>query len=372
MGTRTSTLTSNTYLVAHLVGPQSHGLRLDSFLKTRYRKRSREQIKRAIEEGAITVDRRASAHATVGKLKPSTQLMPGDEVLVRSERKPESPVDFNCKIIHEDEHLFVIDKPSNLPVHPSGRYFFNTLLTHLRTQGGNRPLREGEDYYLAHRLDKETSGILVLAKTKEACTHLTNQFFQRTTQKRYLAIVRGTPPDEFKVDKALRRAKGSVIELRMEATDEPDGQPSLTEFKRLATQEGFSIIECFPKTGRQHQIRVHLDFAGFPIVGDKLYGMPEAEALRYYERKHLSVEARARLLIPRHALHAAGIEFTHPATGERVEFRSELPPDLRNFLETRSGAASSAPLEGWDLAVEGLPELESYDHPEIAPQSLPE
>lgn len=343
MGTQTRTLTADTYLVGHRVGPHQHGVRLDSFLKSRYRKRSREQIKRAIEEGAITVDRGASAHASVGRLKPSSALMPGDEVFVRSERKPESPVNFNYSILFEDEHLFVIDKPSNLPVHPSGRYFFNTLLTHLRTQGGRAPLREGQDYYLAHRLDKETSGILVLAKTKAACTHLTQQFFERTTAKRYLAIVRGCPPESFTVDRALRRAKNSIIELRMEVTDEADGQASLTEFKRRSLHGDFAVVECFPKTGRQHQIRVHLEAAGFPIVGDKLYGMPESEAISYYERKHLSAEAQARLLLPRHALHAAGIQFTHPGTELPMEFRSEFPSDLSTFLDSVSKGETPVP-----------------------------
>jgi 23S rRNA pseudouridine1911/1915/1917 synthase len=149
-------------------------------------------------------------------------------------------------------------------------------------------------------------------------------------------------PESFAVDLPLRRAQGSVIELKMETAPESQGgQPALTEFRRLSVHENahgsFSLVECLPRTGRQHQIRVHLESAGHPILGDKLYGMPVEEALSYYERKHLSAEAQARLLIPRHALHAAGIAFTHPLTEREMEFRSPLPADLQRFLERGTG-----------------------------------
>jgi 23S rRNA pseudouridine1911/1915/1917 synthase len=319
------------------VGPNQQGIRLDAFLKERYRKRSREALKRAIDSGAISLKRSQGPHLTVGKLKPSSQLIPGDEVLVLSERKPEPPVSFDYRVIFEDDVLFVIEKPANLPVHPAGRYFFNTLLVHLKTEGHRNPLRAEREYFLVHRIDKETSGILVLAKDRDVCTHLTRQFAERRTEKRYLAVVRGVPPETFEVDLALRRARNSLVELKMEPAPESDGgQTAFTRFRRLEVAGDFALVECHPKTGRQHQIRVHLDAAGHPIVGDKLYGMDEAEALRFYERSRLTPEAEARLLLPRHALHSAGLSFKHPLTGKRLEFRSELPPDLRVFLDTQS------------------------------------
>lgn len=326
----------NTYIVTHQVNQT--GVRLDAFLKDRYRKRSRETLKRAIESGAITLVRNQSPHLTVGKLKPSLQLIAGDEVQVLTERREEPKVNFNYSILFEDDVLFVINKPANLPVHPAGRYFFNTLLVHLKTQGHLTPLAAEREYYLVHRIDKETSGILVLTKDKDVCTHLTRQFAERKTEKRYLAVVYGRPKDEFTVDLAMKRAEGSLIELKMMiAPEERGGQSALTRFRRLSTHTNrhgeFSLVECFPKTGRQHQIRLHLESAGHPIVGDKLYGVPEEDALRFYERQHLSAEAQARILLPRHALHAAGIRFEHPLTGKPVEFSSELPDDLRAFLE---------------------------------------
>lgn len=326
------------YLVTHTVDRGQTGVRLDAFLKERYRKRSRETLKRAIDSGAISIQRNQGAHLTVGRLKPSLQLIEGDEVLVLSERRPEPEVCFDYKILHEDDALFVIYKPANLPVHPAGRYFFNTLLVHLRTQGHQNPLKAEREYFLVHRIDKETSGVLVLAKTREACAHLTRQFAERQTEKKYLAIARGETPEVFRVDAPIRRTINSLVELKMTtATLEDGGMPSLTEFRRLSvhqTRHGkFSLVACYPQTGRQHQIRVHLEAAGHPILGDKLYGLTEEEALRFYERKHLTPEAEAKLIIPRHALHAAGIRFIHPLTRLPVEYESPLPDDLAKFLK---------------------------------------
>jgi 23S rRNA pseudouridine1911/1915/1917 synthase len=327
------TLTSDQYLVTHAVGPHQHGIRLDNFLKERYRKRSREQLKKAIDSGAITVKRTQGPHLMLGKAKPSSHLIPGDEVLVLTERKPEPEVCFDYKILYEDDVLFVINKPAQLPVHPAGRYFFNTLLIHLKTEGHKNPLRSEEEYYLAHRIDKETSGVLVLTKDKDVCADITRQFAERKTKKRYLAIVRGICPESFEVGLPLRRATHSLIELKMITCSEDEGgQPSFTSFKRLRTFGDYSLLECFPKTGRQHQIRVHLDALGHPIVGDKLYGMPETEALRFYERKHLTPEAEAKLLLPRHALHAASLEFFHPLLKKSMIFEAPLPQDMRDFI----------------------------------------
>ncbi len=329
-------LTADRYIVTHEVGAHQTGIRLDAFLKKYYHHRSREQIKGYIDRGAVSIFRNQGSHVPVGRLKPSLGLLPGDEVQVLSERKPEPPVCFDYKIIFEDEVLFVIEKPANLPVHPAGRYFFNTLLVHLKTQGHTSPLKTEREFYLVHRIDKETSGVLVLAKTREVCAHLTRQFAERSTEKRYLAIARGITPDSFTIEQSMRRSRHSVIKLKMEVAPETDGgQTALTSFKKLETAGGFSLLECHPKTGRQHQIRVHLDFAGFPIVGDKLYGIPESESLGFYERTHLTPEAEAKLLLPRHALHSAGIHFSHPITSQRLEFRSELPRDLRLFLEAQ-------------------------------------
>ena len=337
LGPKHEVYSENEYLVTHEVGPGEDGWRLDQFLKDRYRKRSRESIKAAIGSGAISVKREQSPHLHLGKLKPSAQVFAGDRVLVLSERKPEPEVNFNYRVIYEDEVLFVIEKPANLPVHPAGSYFFNTLLVHLKTQGHQDPLKMEREYFLVHRIDKETSGILVLAKEKEACAHLVAQFADRTTAKRYLAVVKGVVPEYFEVDAPMLKDDGSAIGLKMRTGDitEEGAMTAFTGFKRLEVAGDFSLVECFPKTGRQHQIRVHLAHSGHPIVGDKLYGIPESEAIRFYERRNLSAEAQAQLILPRHALHSAGLAFTHPLTGKRMEFMTDLPPDLREFMESQ-------------------------------------
>ncbi|MBC7385829.1 MAG: RluA family pseudouridine synthase [Cryobacterium sp.] len=340
MSNVTRDLKANTYTVRYAVGPNQNGTRLDHFLKDHYRKRSRERLKQAIEQGAIGIARNQSPHLQVGKLKASTQLVAGDEVLVTSERKNEPEVDFNYRVLFEDDVLFVVEKPANLPVHPSGRFFFNTLLIHLKTQAATRaltkPLESDELFYLAHRIDKETSGVLVLTKDAVSCANIVAQFAQRKTEKKYLAIVRGTPPDAFEIDQPIARSKSSKISLKMECmTEEEGGQVASTKFKRVATRGDFSLIEAYPKTGRQHQIRIHAEKAGFPLVGDKLYGVDEEFALLFYDRDRLTPEAEARLLIPRHALHATELTFNHPTSGERMTVKSPLPKDLEDFFNSQ-------------------------------------
>lgn len=397
-------LSENHYLVKYRVGPNQTGIRLDQFLKDHYRKRSREEIKRAIASEAVTVERNQSAHLTIGKLKSATLLLEGDIVLVLSEKKPEPPVNFNYKLIYEDDVLFVVDKPANLPVHPSGRFFFNTLLTHLKIESMKRrneeneshssslphprsasdlkftkpkepnqsvkernqrsslakinaPIIDSEDFfYLAHRIDKETSGILVLTKDSDSCAKIVEQFAKRQTEKKYLAIVKNNfqwsdlnAPEftydhkvvekkslnetEFTIDFAMNRDPKSKIALKMACFPEKEGGlPSSTHFKVIERRGDFSLLECSPKTGRQHQIRVHAEAAGYPLVGDKLYGVEEDFAMLFYERERLTPEAEAKLLLPRHALHSCELKFNHPITGERLHFKSELPEDLRNFF----------------------------------------
>ena len=180
------------YLVTHRVTEKNNGMRLDRFLMDRYRRRSREELKRAIERGAITVIR-SGLHHPAGKMKASFSIQGGDIIHVLSKRKREPEVNFDYKILYEDDSILVVDKPANLPVHPAGRYFFNTLLIHLKTSGFQNTIESERVFYLVHRIDKETSGVLLLAKTKEACRILTTQFKERLTEKYYLAIVKGEP-----------------------------------------------------------------------------------------------------------------------------------------------------------------------------------
>ncbi len=318
------------YSVIYEVPESHHGIRLDTFLKEKYRKRSREKLKDAIQSGSIQVIRSQGAHLSLGKLKASSTLVSGDQVKVISRRTPEPEVSMEYQLIYEDEHLFVINKPANLPVHPAGKYFYNTLLTDLRMKNQN--------YYLVHRIDKETSGILVMTKTEAACAPMVEQFSSRHVKKIYQAIVKGKAQDHLIINFPMGRDLKSHLGLKMTTFDtlQPGAQTAVTEVFCKSIHKNhlgeFSLLECHPQTGRQHQIRVHLAAVGHPIVGDKLYGLPESEALKYYERQFVSPEAQARLLLPRHALHAAQITFDHPITGKALHFSSVLPKDLADFI----------------------------------------
>jgi 23S rRNA pseudouridine1911/1915/1917 synthase len=322
-------------LVTYSVQRKHSSTRLDQFLKLFYRKRSREAIKRAIDAGVITVQRNGAnaGHLPLGKTKPSLQLQFGDEVLVLTEKKTEPEVCFDYKILFEDESLFIIEKPPRLPVHPAGRYFFNTLTSHLKTQGFKNPLKGDQDFYLVHRIDKDTSGVLALAKIKEVSADLVSQFAKRTTEKTYLAIVKGVvEKDEFEVNLSIGRSRLSEISMKMEVIPESEGgQTAFTSFKVIDRRGAYTLLECYPKTGRQHQIRIHLCEYGHPIVGDRLYGLTDREALSAMNAE-MSPELMHRLELPRHALHAHRLRITHPVTREKMEFISELPVELRKFF----------------------------------------
>lgn len=307
-------------------------------------------------------------------------MLEGDLVEVVTQKANEPEVDFNYQVLYEDEALFVIQKPGNLPVHPSGRFFFHTLLTHLKTQGFTQPLSAEREFFLAHRIDKETSGILVLAKKKEVCAQITEQFAQRIPRKKYLAVVYGTiPEDQFQVTLPLGRKPNSVIALKVYPLPEDQGgQSAQTDFRVLKRFKDFTLVECSPKTGRQHQIRVHLAEYGYPIVGDKLYSLPEEKSVCFYQedrpklfgvqcpeptadspseaedtapalrpmfqgknQPYITAELEARLLLPRHALHAAEIEFIHPLTQKWMHFQAPLPKDLECFVEGRESSPPS-------------------------------
>lgn len=347
----------DSFLITYTVEGDQESVRLDQFLKKRYHRRSRQELKKVIRSGRVVIVRKEGNRLPVGKPKPSLQLMVGDEVQIQTQRGPEPEVDFNYRVLYEDNSIYVIDKPGLLPVHPAGRYYFHTLMTHLLTRGFTIPLHATQaekEFYLVHRIDKETSGVLLLAKSKKTCADLIRQFVSRKTEKKYLAIVHGHPDSEFEVNLALNRKKNSPIALKMYPVPESEGGlKAYTSFKKLDQFGDYALLECHPQTGRQHQIRVHLQQAGYPIVGDKLYGLPDSEALQFFEKKsalvkdlpqtpsrspfihrrYLSAEILDKLKLKRHALHAAEISFTHPVTQRKVTFASPLPEDLKQFLE---------------------------------------
>lgn len=334
---------ATSYLVTWTVEPGEIGMRLDLFLKEKYRKLSREYLQKGIREGKITLNHQQS--------KPNKVLRKGDKVFVLSSRGAEPEVNFNYTILYEDDALLVVEKPGNLPVHPSGRYFFHTLLSQLRLENGNE-VDQKKEFYIVHRIDRETSGVLVIAKTSAAAASFVAQFEKRQIEKDYLAIVKGeVKEDSFVVDAPLARDPRAEIRLKMNVVEmDSFGDPlyipksevmaARTAFEVVERLEGFTVLRCMPHTGRQHQIRVHLWHLGFPIAGDKLYG-PDSSVFLRSMQELVELPVGHGLTLKRHALHAHRLGFTHPVTGEKMQFVSKFPPELESLLSNlRSYQAS--------------------------------
>ena len=320
------------------------------FLVQRFPYHSAEEWRGKIGEGKIRVN----------DLQPSEgqPLRPGDSIAYTTQAWEEPEVNPNYRVVFEDEVLLAVSKPAPLPVHAIGAYFENTLMHLLRR---DRP--ETRDYNLVHRLDSETSGILLLAKNKTVLKTLQNQWNQpesdkpsplagegrvrgaHAVQKTYRAIVFGkfAPPNR-RVDLPIGPLKGSRIRMKLGVNGntphfEKGGtggisqfKPSVTDFECLETRGKFSLVEAKPLTGRTHQIRVHLENIGFPIVGDKLYSGNEETFLHFID-EGWDDWLKERVLLPRQALHAFKLEFSHPLTGYRVILEDPFPDDLKGFWE---------------------------------------
>lgn len=301
------------------VEPNYAGWRLDKYLAAKIRRLSRTRIQGIIERGLIS-DR---------PLKPSSLVYPGlrFKLLRPVHDEPEAPM--YVTELYRDEHLLVLDKPAGLPIHPTARYHKYTLVTLLQQ-------KYGKDFRAdpAHRLDRETSGIIVCGRSAEVARTLHRAFVEGRVEKEYLAITEGAPKeDTFFVDAPI--AEGTDLIRIAVRIDPQEGKPSRTRFvvQRRFEREGapFALVRAFPETGRQHQIRIHLQVAGFPLVGDKMYG-PDPGYFDRFSRHALEPEAWERLRLPRHALHAAKISFAHPGHGAPLQFEAPLPEDLRGFL----------------------------------------
>ncbi len=258
----------------------------------------------------------------------------------------EPKVDFTYDIIHTDDDILVVSKSGNIPVHASGKFIRNTLIARLRDD-------LGKDLNLAHRLDRETSGLVVLTRNVEAARAISAAFAGGAVSKTYLAVVHGCPSDPtFEIDAPLGRI-GKQHPIPRSIIDRKNGKPARTSVRVVEHLQGeraaegasgesrtsaapmeFSVIEARPHTGRTNQIRVHLESRGHPIIGDKTYGL-SATLLRKLVEDPESPEVLAHLVLPRHALHHASIAFEHPRTGERLELTAPLPVDIADFIEKR-------------------------------------
>ena len=310
------------------------GLRLDRFISSRIVRLSRSRIQRIIAAGQVR-----AADTGMIILRPSKRVRLGQRLIIERPAPAEPEVVLDYGILYEDDQLLALNKPSGLPVHPSARYHRHTLTHLLRTRLG-----EGHGWELAHRLDRETSGVLVLGRRGRGASGsvLKRGFFERTIDKRYWAIVRGDLREPQVIDIPLGPALASKIRIKMGARELDDGGvPARTAVRPLAhgtfRGEPVTLVEASPKTGRQHQIRVHLALVGHPLLGDKLYGLDEEHFLAVADQTTSLDELGDRLGLRRHALHAIRLDLDHPRTGVRMTLRAPWPQQLADIVDAPEG-----------------------------------
>ncbi|MCL2626932.1 MAG: RluA family pseudouridine synthase [Cystobacterineae bacterium] len=313
---------ADTCLLSFVVESNYAGWRLDRYLCQKLRRLSRQRVQALIRQQLGP------------SLKPSSPVKPGMRLEFRRTlpKEPSVPGPEALQSVFEDEDLLVLNKPAGLPVHPTARYFHHTLVGQLAKRYPSPP-------HPAHRLDRETSGLLLCTKNLEAGRHMARAFAASEVYKEYLAIAEGHPPqNHFSIEAPIAEGSPSIrIAVRVVGKGGgPEGGKAATtrvEVLQRFEREGdpFCLLKCIPLTGRQHQIRVHLQHQGYPLVGDKIYGPDEM----YFDRfsKHcLEPEAWLRLRLPRHALHASLLRFIHPRSLESLCFELPLAEDLRGFL----------------------------------------
>lgn len=301
--------------VVFKVEPHHSGLRLDEFMKARLSRYSRNEIHNIIETRLVRKDR---------KLKKATIVKAGDEVIFLYPKKEDAIEDIDIPVLYEDEYLLIVDKPPLMSVHSTNPWGKNDLIQQLRRQ------RNSRDLYLAHRIDRETSGIVIVTKSADISRILGNAFAGSDVEKEYTAIVFGEMKDEEGViDLPICRDEKSAVKIKMTATHGM-GVPSKTKYVVLNRFKGFTMAKAMPRTGRQHQIRVHFSAIGHPLVGDKIY--KDEKLFLEFIQNDFTEEMQRELLLPRHALHASRISFNHPKTGIKIEIEAELSEDLRTFL----------------------------------------
>ena len=299
-------------------------MRLDLFIQTRIPRLSRTRAQSIVKACGYREDGK--------KCRASDLVRAGETIYLVRPPFEEPAAERELPLIYEDEAVYAINKPPGLPVHPSASYHRNTVSFILQERYGYEAAPR-----IAHRLDRETSGLLLCAKGAEHERKIKYAFETRAMQKTYLAIVRGEmASDTGTVDLPLGRPPQGLHVL-MEV--QKHGLPAVTEYRVRARAPGHSLVELFPHTGRQHQLRVHLSALGHSIVGDKLYG-PEREApfLETIDRGGLTPELIERLGHPRHALHAFKLSLTHPVTGSALTLEAKPSPDLCLLWKNLGGA----------------------------------
>jgi 23S rRNA pseudouridine1911/1915/1917 synthase len=303
-------------------------LRVDKFLMNFIENATRNKIQQAAKAGNVLVNEKS--------VKSNYKVKPNDVVRVVLTHPPHENLlvaeDIPIDIIYEDSDVIVVNKSSGMVVHPGHGNYSGTLVNGLIHHIENLPVNSNERPGLVHRIDKDTSGLLVVAKTEYAMAHLSKQFYDRSTERRYIALVWGNvEEDEGTVEGNVGRSLKN--RLQMDVFPEGDfGKHAVTHFKVLERFSYVTLVECKLETGRTHQIRAHMKYIGHTLFNDERYGGDRILKGTTFTKYKQFVDNCFKVL-PRQALHAKTLGFTHPKTGEFMKFNSELPEDIVGALD---------------------------------------
>ncbi len=328
-------LTEDDYYIykEFLADPGQSPLRVDKFLLARLQRITRSKIQTAIRTGSVLVNE--------SEVKPNRKIKPGDSVKVVLPHPPGEtggvvPEDIPLDIVYEDQYLMVVNKPAGMVVHPGIGNTSGTLVNALAyyLQNSDLPILPGnmnDRPGLVHRIDKDTSGLLVVAKDEFAMSKLAKQFFDHSIDRTYVALIWGSREEQGSIEGYIGRHKTHRKKMHL-YSDEEDGKYSLTHYKTLEDLYYVSLVQCRLETGRTHQIRVHFSCSGNPIFNDSLYGGDAVRKGTVFTNYRRFVENCFKAM-PRQALHAASLGFIHPESGEKMFFETPLPEDFQTVME---------------------------------------
>jgi 23S rRNA pseudouridine1911/1915/1917 synthase len=304
-------------------------LRIDKFLLNRFSKISRNKIQNSIDAGFIKVNGR--------DIKANYKVKPLDDIRISFPKPPRNgdiiPENIPLTIVYEDNEMLIINKQAGMVVHPAYNNWNGTLLNALAYRFDNLPKNTDERLGLVHRIDKDTSGLLVIAKTDESLTYLCKQFFDHTIERTYYALVWGVPKEKKgTINVHIGRSMKDRRVMIAYPTSEY-GKHAITHYEILETFGDYvSLIKCNLETGRTHQIRAHFKYIGHPLFGDMTYGGDKI--LRGQQTaKYVQFVENCFKILPRQALHAKSLGVIHPTSKEFVQFNSEIPEDLKEVIE---------------------------------------
>ncbi|MBL6646783.1 MAG: RluA family pseudouridine synthase [Flavobacteriaceae bacterium] len=303
-------------------------LRVDKFLMNRIENATRNKIQQAAKAGSV--------HVNGSIVKSNYKVKGGDTVQVLFAHPPHENLlvgeNIPINIVYEDDALLVVDKPAGLVVHPGHGNYSGTLLNALIYHIENLPTNRNDRPGLVHRIDKDTSGLLVVAKTEHAMAHLAQQFFDKTSERSYLALVWGEPTDD-KGTVEGHLGRDPKNRLLMTVFPEADqGKEAVTHYEVVERFGYVTLLKCRLETGRTHQIRAHMKYIGHPLFNDVRYGGNKILKGTTFTKYKQFVENCFKIL-PRQALHAQSLGFVHPETGEKLQFQSQLPEDFLAGIE---------------------------------------